>query len=342
MSQKTIRVSAPCRIDFAGGTLDLWPLCALLGDVYTVNHAVTLRAQVTVEPLNKDRSEVHSEDLDLKLVVDDLDPGVDEGPLKLIALALRALPPPSPVKVSIKSVVPKGSGLGASSTIMIATLNALGRYRGKELSQAEYVALARDLEARLIGVPTGTQDYWAALRGGLLTIHYFAGQNLGEPLKLVVGQNLKKHLSERLMVFFSGEQHFSAAPNWSMLKGYVENEGDGAVRQGFAQVAEAARDAVKAFKDDDVDALEAAISKEWAARKTLSEAVCPPRIGEIMGRLVEAGVTSMKLCGAGGGGSLICLAPPGKREAVLKSALEYGLSFLDAQLDPQGVVIEEL
>lgn len=342
MTKKTIHVSAPCRIDFAGGTLDLWPLCALLGDVYTVNHAITRRAEVTIETAETELSEVVSQDLGLRLLVTKEEPDVDEGPLELIALALRSIEPPHPVKVTIHSPVPKGSGLGASSTIMIATLNGLAAYRGKEVKAEEFVALARDLEAKLIGVPTGTQDYWAALKGGLLAIHYYAGQNIGAPMeKLEVGPKLKAYLADSLIVFFSGEQHFSAAPNWSMLKAYIENENDGRVRKAFASVAKSARDAVDAFKNDDIQALEAAISEEWEARKTLSDAVCPVRIGEIMDRLKTAGVSSMKLCGAGGGGSMICLAPKEKHESLIALAEEFGLSHLEAKLDDRGVIVEE-
>ena len=342
MTKKRIHVSAPCRIDFAGGTLDLWPLCALLGDVYTVNHAISRRAEVTIESAETELSEVVSEDLGLRLLVAKEAPDVDEGPLKLIALALRAIEPPHPVKVTIHSPVPKGSGLGASSTIMIATLSGLAAYRDTEMKAEDVVALARDLEAQLIGVPTGTQDYWAALKGGLLAIHYYAGQNIGSPLAaLEVGPKLKDHLKDSLIVFFSGEQHFSAAPNWSMLKAYIENEGEGRVRKAFASVAKSARDAVEAFRNDDIQALEDAISEEWEARKTLSDAVCPVRIGEIMERLKSAGVTSMKLCGAGGGGSMICLAPKEKHESLVQLAESFGLSHLEATLDDQGVLIKE-
>jgi D-glycero-alpha-D-manno-heptose-7-phosphate kinase len=343
MISKKIRVTAPCRVDFAGGTLDLWPLCALLGDVQTVNHAITRRAEVTVEARDGELSEVLSKDLGLRLVVQDKDPGIDEGPLELIALALRAIAPPHPVTVTVYSPVPKGSGLGASSTILIAALNALSAYRNEARSHIEFVSLARDLEARLIEVPTGTQDYWAALRGGLSGIHYYAGQNIGAPLEdLIVGSKLQLYLKERLLVLYSGEQHFSAAPNWSMLKAFIENEGQGQVRSKFKSIAKSARAAARAFRDDDPEALELAIQAEWEARKQLSDAVCPPRIEEVMGFLKEAGVTSMKLCGAGGGGSMLCLAPREKHDEVLMMAGEYGLTHLDCTLDDQGVIIEEL
>ena len=106
-------------------------------------------------------------------------------------------------------------------------------------------------------------------------------------------------------------------------------------------MAKSARDAVEAFKNDDIQGLESAITEEWEARKTLSDAVCPVRIGQIMDRLKNAGVSSMKLCGAGGGGSMICLAPKDKHESLIALAEEFGLSHLEASLDDRGVLVEE-
>lgn len=284
----TLTVSAPCRIDFAGGTLDLWPLSSFLSKVVTLNHAISRRATVWLSTFDGDpeRSLVKSRDQGLELLVSQAPPKVDEGPLALIALALRALPPPQPLRLEIESTVPKGSGLGASSTLLVATLSALAAVRGDKLADSALVALARDLEARLIGVPTGTQDYWSALRGGVNALDFAPGQSIGEARPdFRIGPALGQHFSRRLMIFFTGEAHFSAAPNWSMLKAYIEDEAG--VRAAFDEVLAATHDALGAITRDEPEALEAAVRREWAARQRLSPAVCPPRIQAILSRITE-------------------------------------------------------
>lgn len=341
MSQN-LRASAPCRIDFAGGTLDLWPLSAFLGGVQTVNHAITLRTQVEFRAINGPRSVVVSKDLGLRLEVEAQPPAFDEGPLKLVALALRAVPPPQAYELTLHSPVPKGSGLGASSTLLITILNGLVTLRGEAWSKEQYVALARDIEAQLIGVPTGTQDYWAALRGGLSVLDFPMGFPVGRANDAALGPKLKDWLGQHLLVLFSGEAHFSAAPNWSMMKAYIENQRDGAVRAAFQEVLAATRDAVVAITEDSPEALVAAIQREWQARVKLSDAVCPARLKAIMDLLLKQGALALKLCGAGGGGSMICLVPPERQQEFKSTAEAHGLSVLPAGLDDQGVAVEEL
>lgn len=335
--------TAPCRVDFAGGTLDLWPIAPFLGGATTVNHAIGLRPRVELRPHDGERSLAISLDLDLRLVIEDETPPVDEGPLALIALAVRALPPPAPVSLTIQSPVPKGSGLGASSTILIATLAALAAARGEAIAPRDLVALARDLEARLIHVPTGTQDYWSAVRGGLNIIEFRPGDAIGQPADQAMPKDLRRRLADELLILFTGEAHFSAAPNWTMLRAIIE-EKDGATGRLFQAIAAAASEAARAIRQGDRDGLAAAIAAEWASRRQLSEAVAPRRLAEVMDRLDEAGADAVKLCGAGGGGTLIALVPAERRDAVRAIAEEHGFQDLgrglDDCLDDRGLTVE--
>ena len=107
-------------------------------------------------------------------------------------------------------------------------------------------------------------------------------------------------------------------------------------RAAIAAIRDAAAAADLAIAEDDPDALEAAIRDEWTARMTLADEVAPPRIRTLLERLTEAGASSLKLCGAGGGGSLIALVPPEHREAVLDCAGQHGASDLGATLEGEG------
>lgn len=331
-------VSAPARIDFAGGTLDLWPLCAFLAPVTTVNHSISLRLSARFSKADGPNSVAISKDLGLKLVVQQQAPACSEGPLALVALALRCLPPPHPVIIETSSPVPKGSGLGASSTLLIAILSGLCRLRGEQKSHGELVSLARDIEAQLIEVPTGTQDYWGALGGGLNVIEYGVGNNLGTAATSVeLGPQIADLCRSQLQIYFTGEAHFSGAPNWSMLRAYVENHEAGLIRRNFRSIVSATHQVVEAIKQDSPEAFLAGIRAEWAARRKLAPEVCPPRLDVMLEKMLEAGASALKLCGAGGGGSMLAFVPADKQQNMDELAAEYGATNLKAGLANQAV-----
>ena len=82
-----------------------------------------------------------------------------------------------PGEIRIASGSPRGAGLGASSALTVALLALSELVAESRLSRsvAERSAMARDLEARLMGLPTGLQDHYPGQLGGLLEIAHEPG-----------------------------------------------------------------------------------------------------------------------------------------------------------------------
>lgn len=169
---------APTRMDIAGGTLDLWPLHHMIEHKCTVNIALNLMANVEIRPSND--LQYHLESVDQKRNIRDSFVNLrGESALPLHSMILTALWDEKlpPLHIRTRASSPKGAGLGGSSSLGIAIAGGLNFLRHKLgafelLAEDVLVRLVANVEAKLLGIPTGTQDHWAAIRGALNIIRY--------------------------------------------------------------------------------------------------------------------------------------------------------------------------
>lgn len=331
-----VEATAPCRVDLAGGTLDIWPIYLFHPGAVTVNVAIDRRAWCRVET-GVPGVRIDSRDTLQKAEGRDVSELLGGGALSLVAHILRALGVESGVRVSTQSRVPAGSGLGGSSALAVAVAAAVGRAVGRELDREGLWPIVRDAEARCIGVPTGVQDYHAALNGGVLALHLEAGAVRVERLRADPAR-----VEESLLLVDAGATRFSGINNWDVFKGQID--GDARVRASLAEIAGVAarvREALLAERFEDVADL---LAEEWAARKRLAPGVTTPEIDRVAEAARAAGGAA-KVCGAGGGGVVAVWAPPGargpgRREAVEKSLKAAGFRVFPARVDLRGLEVE--
>ena len=311
---EVVRVEAPCRADLAGGTLDIWPLGLLHPGALTVNAAIPLKVRLEVDceaPQGELRHAVGEDGWR------SLHPG--DWATDLTAAVAFALRPHGGLRVRVRSQAPMGSGLGGSSAYAVALARAVLAANGEGMEDERLVPLLRDLEARVLATPTGVQDHWAAVLGGVLALHLEPGEPRVEHLAVDPGW-----LGDRMTVFFTGITHHSGMVNWQVIRRRME--GEERTTAALAAIAEAASRCRAALVAADEELAAAAVAAEWAARKRLAPEVCPPELEAVERAAIEAGALAVKACGAGGGGSLLVWHAPGARDgleaALIKAAPE--------------------
>jgi D-glycero-alpha-D-manno-heptose-7-phosphate kinase len=302
---ETVRVSTPCRADLAGGTLDIWPLGVLHPGAVTVNLAIPVRVEL---------------EIDLNGVAGEMLHALGEGPPRrltmedsvsdLSAAVAFSLVPGGGVRAAVRSQAAIGSGLGGSSAYAVALARGVLLAAGRRLADEALVRLLCDLEARVLGAPTGAQDHWAAVRGGVLALHLDAGGNRVEKLEVPLGW-----ISERMTVFDTGITHHSGMVNWQVVRRRLD--GDAAAAGGLEAIADAARRCRRSLLDLETEAVGEAIADEWSARRALAPEVSPPDLESLVRTARAAGAMAAKACGAGGGGSLVMWHHPGARQDIV-------------------------
>ncbi len=319
---------APCRVDFAGGTLDIWPLGLLHRGSRTVNVAVDLFQQVTLTVADRDSVVAggHLVEFETRQAF------CDDPHFGLLGKTLEFAEAP-PLTVSIESPVPPGSGLGGSSALTVAVLAAALTWRGSPRPEAARLARwARDLEARHMGLPTGLQDHYPALLGGALDIGHEVGGEAVRPLAIAL-----EDLGEHLLVAHTGRSHVSAAQNWRVIRARLE----GGLYEEFEEIRAAGAAAAAALAASDFAGLARASSADWAARARFGEGVSTPGIEKALAAAVAAGAWGGKACGAGGGGCVAVLAPGDRRDAVEQALGHAGAAVLRCVPTAVGLSVVE-
>src|SRR6202142_3477875 len=172
-SGPTIIAQAPCLADLAGGTIDLWPLYLFHPGALTVNFAVNILTTCRITPLKGRRIHLRSVDTRKEEFFPSFDAlrAARRFRLPLAARLLQFFAPKEGLLMETDSESPAGAGISGSSALMIASTAALARFTGRNLTLEQMRVIAQNIEAQIIQVPTGCQDYYPALYGGASAIH---------------------------------------------------------------------------------------------------------------------------------------------------------------------------
>jgi D-glycero-alpha-D-manno-heptose-7-phosphate kinase len=316
-----VTARAACRVDCAGGTLDIWPIGLLHPDSRTISFAIDVT--VTVE-VSRRAAGYRVEQDGEGLAGASPDELVRDPRGALAGTILAALDAP-PVEVRLASASPRGGGLGASSAMAVALIAGIeGLLERPPSAPAVRVALARDLEARLMGLPTGSQDHWVALLGGALELAHRPGGTVVRHLPADLAA-----LGASLVVAYTGASHFSAGNNWEVLRRRLD--GDPESVDLFTGIAALAGEAAEALAAGDLARLGGVMGREWSLRRRLAPAVSTPRIEALLTAAGEHGAWGGKACGAGGGGCVAALAPADRRDAVAAAWRATGAHVVGAR-----------
>ncbi len=323
--------TAPYRADLAGGTLDIWPLGLLHPGAVTVNAALELRVRVRVDD-GAPAGDVWHAVGDAPFARLDRD-----DPHDLTAVVANFVNRSRGFRVRVAAQAPVGSGLGGSSCYAVALARALLAVEDREVPDEDLVAILRDLEARVLAVPTGCQDHWAAVRGGVLSLHLEPGRVRVERLGVD-----PVWVGERLTVLFSGITHASGMVNWQVIRRRLDGELETVI--ALEEIAAAAVRCRWALLAGDEAAVGEAIAAEWSARRRLAPEVCPPELAHLADEALTAGAAAVKACGAGGGGSLLLWHPPEQRGAIEAALLAAapGARVLARGLANEGVCVRQV
>lgn len=317
-----------CRVDLAGGTLDIWPLGLFHPGARTVNVAIDLAATVRLRPSKVYRVR-QGESVVESVSAGDLIASPESSLVGVVATALD-LPP---VEIELSSDSPRGGGLGASSAMVVALIAAAERMLGRPDSiPAARVRLARDLEARLMELPTGIQDHYPGLLGGALEIRMQPGGEVVRPLAVDLDA-----LGDSLVVVYSGISHFSAGQNWQVVRRRLE--GDPETVGLFTGIAETAAALPEALETGDLPRVGALMAREWSFRRRLADGVSTPELETLLAAAAAQGAWGGKACGAGGGGCLAILCPPDRRPDVAAALEEAGGRVLAARPTSESILI---
>jgi D-glycero-alpha-D-manno-heptose-7-phosphate kinase len=327
-----IESSAPTRIDLAGGTLDIWPLYLFHENAQTLNAAISLRAYCSIRPRADKRVAIVSEDTGVRVEADHWSELRENHDLELLGRLLHYFQAEG-LELRTRSDSPFGAGIAGSSALNIAVCGALAQWCGREMSDELLLQVAQNVEAQVIDVPTGVQDYRPAFYGGISAVELAV-----DGVRRVALPVDPLDLQRRIVLAYTNASRNSGINNWEMTKRHIDGDRD--VRTRFARIAEIAIRMRTALERGDWAAVGKHVSDEWENRKGLAPGVTTPAIETMLGAAREAGAAGGKVCGAGGGGCLFCIGDPDAVPDIRQALADNGARLLDFRIETRGLVVE--
>jgi D-glycero-alpha-D-manno-heptose-7-phosphate kinase len=326
-------------VDLAGSTLDLWPLYLFHPGAVTVNFAVNILTRCQIIP-RTDRA-IHFKSIDLGC--EDCFSNFDEFCAakkvkhQLAAHLVRFFLPSGPPQnggftIETNSESPAGAGISGSSALMVASVAALARYTGRKLDREQIRLIAQNVEAQLINVPTGCQDYYPALYGGVNAIHLDVDGIHRQSIAVA-----PPDIEARFVLVYTGAPRHSGINNWEVFKAHIN--GDKRVFRNFEQIGAIAREMHAALESGDWDEVARLLGEEWKLRRTNAPGITTPLIDRLITAAKRKGALAAKVCGAGGGGCFVLFVREGSREAVAEVIQKDGGRVLPFRVNADGVTV---
>lgn len=329
-----VRSQAPCRVDLAGGTLDLWPLYLFHDQAVTINFAVNLQTSCAIDTRADRRIVLRSRDLGLEECFDSLDElrASRRFRLPLAALLVKFFAPAGGLNMETYSEAPAGAGISGSSALMISAASALSKLTGRKYGPEKIREVAQNVEAQVIRVPTGSQDYYPALYGGVSAIGFSPAGIARQALAVDA-----EELNRRFVLAYTGAPRNSGINNWEVMKGHIN--GDRAIHAAFERIAAIATAMRLALEGQDWAEAGRLLREEWSSRKRNAPGITTPLIDRLISSARRAGCTGAKVCGAGGGGCVVFFVEPDAKDRVSRIVEAAGAQVLDARVAPRGVSV---
>jgi len=323
---------APCRVDIAGGTIDIWPLYLFHAGAVTVNFAVDRFASCRLATRSDRKIVLRSKDLRGEETFDSLDAlrAAKRYRLPLLAYLVKFFAPETGIELATDSETPAGGGIAGSSTLIIAVSSALNRLTGAGHKIEKLREISQNIEAQIIRVPTGAQDYYPAMYGGASAIELSEVGVVRKALAVDLDD-----LNDRIVLAYTGEPRNSGINNWEVTKLHID--GDQAVHRNFDRIASIASAMRQALERGDWKETARLLREEWANRKKNAPGITTPLIDRLVDVARRNGAVGAKVCGAGGGGCVFFLVERGAKERVAGAIAAEGAAVMPIRVAPQGV-----
>jgi len=316
-----IRARAPLRLGLAGGGTDVAPYCDVHGG-YVLNATIDRYAYAVIRTLDDPLVVFRATDQDISQTTT-LEEGVQfDGLLSLHKAVYREMiksynnDVPIPLELSTFCDAPVGSGLGSSSTLVVAMIKAFVELLNIPLDDYAIAHLAFKIERIDCGLQGGRQDQYSATFGGFNFMEFYAEERaVINPLRIKPW--VLCELEASLLLFYTGVSRESAKIIADQSSNVTQGKHDATeAMHGIKREALAMKECIL---KGDFEGVVSSMLSGWENKKRSARTVSNSRIDETYEAALSAGALAGKVSGAGGGGFMMFFVPPQKRMAVIRA-----------------------
>jgi len=334
-----IRSWAPLRLGLAGGGTDVSPYSDLYGGAI-LNATITMYAYATIVPRDDGKIVLNSVDRNEKIESEVKEELEIDGRLDLLKGVYNSIVKyftKKPLSFELLTYVdaPPGSGLGTSSTLVVAILGAFVEWLKLPLGEYDIAHLAYEIERKDLGFAGGKQDQYAATFGGFNFMEFYDKDKvIVNPLR--VRSDYINELQFNILLYYTGTSRLSSKIIEAQAQNVVQKKEKSI--EAMHKLKEQAVLMKEVILKGELDKIGKILDFGWQYKKQMAEGITNPVIDEIYETAKEAGATGGKISGAGGGGFMMFYCPGNSRYKVIDALKKFGGEFRRYQFTKYGLM----
>ncbi|TKB03482.1 dehydrogenase [Alteromonas portus] len=315
-----VRAKAPLRIGLAGGGTDVSPYSDKYGG-FILNVTLDMFAYATIQTRDDDKICFSAQDIEQKYTQNIQDKLIVEDELILHkAIYKRVIQDfnggkPIALDIITFSDAPPGSGLGSSSTMVVAILAAFRELLKLPLGEYDLAHLAYEIEREDCKLSGGKQDQYAATFGGFNFMEFYQDRVLVNPLR--IRNDIQNELESQIILYFTGLSRDSGKIIDDQIKASTKTDSDKSL-EALHKVKQSAFEMKECLLRNDIEGMSRVLEASWLAKKSTSSSISNSYIEEVASMAIENGAKSLKLSGAGGGGFMMLFVDPVDKQPLIK------------------------
>ena len=332
-----VRSKAPLRLGFAGGGSDVSPYSDLYGGAI-LNASINMFAYATIEPADNGLIVLNAIDRGEQVTLAAEHCLDTAGELSLLKgvynrVVKELASPPLSFVLTTYVDAPPGSGLGSSSTLVVAVLGAFAAWLRLPLGEYDLAHLAWEIERKDLGMAGGKQDQYAATFGGFNFMEFSADDKvIVNPLR--VKQDSLNELEFNLLLYYTGTSRLSSSIIENQARNVAQKDAKGLeATHKLKEQATMMKEAILKGRFDEIGEI---LGYGWKYKKEMANGITNPLLDEIYETAIRAGATGGKISGAGGGGFMMFYCPGNSRYKVIQSLQRFGGEFRRFKFEPNG------
>jgi len=335
-----IRSKAPLRISFSGGGTEVSPYKDEYGGVVL---SATIEKYAYGSLRLRDDRNVTVKSLDYDVVAKyNLDEEMNyDGELDLVKAVIKNKALNKGFERGfdffIHSDAPPGSGLGSSSTMVVALIGLLKHLQRLPLTNYEMANLAYYIEREDLGIKGGMQDQYAAVFGGFNFIEFGRGPGLSNVVvnPLRIDAEVINELEYRLLLCYTGRTRLSANIISTQVEAYIKKEAD--VLKAMDELKEITVEMKNALLQKRTDDFGRLLHEAWDNKKKMAKQITNTTIDTLYEAARRHGALGGKILGAGGGGYLLLYCDFDKKHVVAEELEKLGGQAVQFTFDRHGL-----
>ena len=333
------RAKAPLRISFCGGGTDVSPYLEERGGV-VLSTTIDRYAYASLRPKGRTGLTVRSLDYGITIKQDIRKAMRLDGNLDLVKAAVNRMnlrKTGRGIEMYLHADAPPGSGLGSSSTLVVAVLAAIARRKRVPMTGYEIAELAYQIERTDLGIRGGKQDQYSAAFGGFNFIEFHRDGTIVNPLR--PGPETLNELEYNLLLLNIGGTRLSARIIEKQVRNYTAREAD--VLSAMDELKRITVDMKNALLRGRLTDFGDLLHHAWMNKKKMADTISNTKIDELYEVARKKGALGGKITGAGGGGHMILFCPFDRKHRVREAIERLGATALPFRFEPLGVQVWE-